>query len=159
MLRVSAVAWLALGALPVAADPLPGAPARRHAIYAELLGKGGLFGIGYDYQVEPWLAVGTAISYVVLDGQHVGTWSPYFGLYLLGRKRHRLYVHVGPQFVYLRTPSSVPEWPARSSFDLGGELTAGYEYRGPLLVRAALLGVAGKGGVVPWLGLSLGWAR
>lgn len=158
MLRALIMISMALSSLPVAADPKL-APLRRHVIYAELLGKGGLFGVGYDYLVEPWLAVGTALSYVVLDGQHVGTWSPYLGVYLLGRKRHHWYVHAGPQFVYLRAPSSVPEWPGRSSFDLGGELTTGYEFRGPLRIRVSLMGVAGKGGFVPWLGLSLGWAR
>jgi hypothetical protein len=158
MPRALLVLLLVLSAPAASADGAASS-AKRHAIYAELLGKGGLYGVGYDYQVEPWLAVGTAVSYAVLDGQHVATWSPYFGFYLLGRKRHRWFAHAGPQFVYLNVPSYVPEWPGRSSLDAGAQLTTGYEYRGPLLVRFSVLGVAGRGGFVPWLGLSLGWAR
>jgi hypothetical protein len=130
----------------------------RHALYVEGLGKGGLYGVGYDYQIERWLAAGALASYALLDGQHVIVVSPYLGIYVCGGRRHRMLVHGGPQLTYVRTPSPVPEWPGDSSLGLAGELTVGYEYRRGLLARVAGTLVAGRGGLAPWIGASLGWA-
>src|SRR6202008_5154781 len=68
-----------------------------HAIYVELLGKGGLYGVGYDYQFHPRLAVGATGSYYVLDGQEVLDFSPYLVAYLVGTGRHRWFVQGGPE--------------------------------------------------------------
>ena len=96
------------------------APARppRHAVYVELLGKGGLWGVGYDYQVKPWLALGAVGSYYVIGGDHYMTLSPYASVYPVGHGNKRWFVQVGPQMVRHETPSPVPEWisqPQRAS--------------------------------------------
>lgn len=131
---------------------------RPHAVYLELLGKGGLWGVGYDLQLGGRFGVGGTVSYTVLDDQRLFTVSPYLAAYPLGGRRHRWFVHAGPQLVHLSTPSPVPEWSGTSSTGVGVEVSTGYEYRARLLVRTFVMGVAGQGGVAPWLGVSIGWA-
>lgn len=130
----------------------------RHAIYVEGFGKGGLFGLGYDYHVHPRVSFGGVVSYYGLRGEHVFAAAPYVGVNLVGVRRHRLFAHFGPLLVHLYTPSPVIEWAGRSESGVAVELTAGYEYRNRVLFRVALMGTAGKGGVAPWAGVSLGWA-
>lgn len=130
---------------------------RPHALYLDLLGKGGLWGVGYDYQANKWLGGGVAVSYFVLDGEHVQSMSPYLAAHPFGRGRHRWFVHLGPQLYRVSTPSPVPEWSGTSSMGIGAELTTGWEYRDHLLVRVFGMVTVGEGGVAPWLGVSLGW--
>jgi hypothetical protein len=129
---------------------------RRHALSIELFGRGGLWGVGYDYLVNPRLALGATASFFAVDGERVTTLSPYVGVYPLGGRHHRWFVQGGPRLVRLVRPSPVPEWPGMSTTGVGGALASGYEYRGRLLVRAFGMATAGKGGVRPWLGVSLG---
>jgi len=130
---------------------------RRHEFYVEALGKGGLWGIGYAYHLRPWLALGAVGSYSVVDGQRLTMISPYAELYPVRRGHHGWFVDVGPQIAHLATPSPVPEWSGTSDTGLGAELSTGYEYRSRLLIRVFGMVAAGKKGVVPWLGLDLGW--
>ena len=132
-------------------------PARPHAAYVELLGKGALWGAGYDYQPSRWLAFGAAASYFVVRGERVATVSPYVGVYPIGHGRHRLFAHAGPMIVHKETPSPVPEWPGQSETGVAAELSVGYELRARVLFRVCAMGTAGRGGVYPWLGASLGW--
>ncbi len=87
----------------------------RHAAYVELLGKGGLWGVGYDYSPWPRLAFGGAASFTSVDGERTLSLSPYVALYPLGDRRHRWFVQAGPQIVHLARPSPVPEWPGNGS--------------------------------------------
>lgn len=132
--------------------------ARRHSIYFEGLGKGGLWGLGYGYQLTNRLALGAVASAFVLDGQRVYTASPFLTVYPLGTRTHRLFVDVGPQMIHVSTPSPVPEWMGTSSTGVGGQVSLGYERRGALLVRVFAMGVAGENGVAPWLGMDVGAA-
>ena len=163
-LRTAAVGLaVVLGAsAPTSADPatvtttVPAARPHRHAAYLELLGKGGLWGVGYDYLVWPRLAVGGTVSYYPPDREYVMSVSPYAAIYPLGGRRHRWFVQLGPQVVRLARPSPVPEWPGQSSTGVGAELSSGYELRTRVLFRAFAMGTVGKGGAAPWLGVSLG---
>jgi hypothetical protein len=128
------------------------------AVYVELLGKGGLYGLGYDYQFHPRFAVGATASYYVLDGQEIFDLSPYLMSYLVGTHRQRWFLQLGPQLSYVRTPSPVPEWPGESRTGIGGELCSGWEYRHGVLVRVFGMLTIGEGGAAPWMGVSLGWA-
>jgi hypothetical protein len=149
---------------PPAAPPASAATASapsatsEHAVYVELLGKGGLYGFGYDYQFHRRVGVGAAGSYYVLDGQRVLDFSPYLIGYLVGTHRHRWFLQGGPQLLYVQTPSPVPEWPGASSAGIGGELCSGYEYRRGFLLRLFGMVTVGKGGTAPWMGVSLGWS-
>ncbi len=130
---------------------------RRHAVYLEVFGRGGLWGVGYDYQVNRWFGAGATASFSVLDNQRVAALSPYLALYPLGHGHHRAFLHLGPQLFHVATPSPVPEWNGTSSNGVGAALSAGYEYRNHVLVRVYAMGEAGRGGTAPWLGASLGW--
>ncbi len=133
-------------------------PSRRHALYVEILGKSGTWGLGYSYQVHRRFAVGAVGSYTVLSDQRMLSFSPSVTAYPLGADSHRLFVDAGPQFVRLTTPSPVPEWMGKTENGIGAQLSVGYEYRGPVFARLFVMGVAGKSGVAPWLGMDLGWA-
>lgn len=127
----------------------------RHAIYVELFGKGGLYGLGYDARLTKRITAGGVVSYYVLGGDRYTTVSPYVSAYLAG-DRHRWFVQLGPQFVRRSTPSPVPEWDGMSESALGGELSTGYEYRNTVLLRLYAMGAIGDR-FVPWVGASLGW--
>jgi hypothetical protein len=129
----------------------------RHAVYVEVLGKGGLWGAGYDFQVWRRIGLGATCSLYWLDGERVTSVSPYVAAYPLGGARHRLFVHGGPSFVHIATPSPVPEWSGTSRSGWGAELSSGYEYRRSFLFRAFGMAVIGRGRAAPWLGVSLGW--
>ena len=131
---------------------------RAHALYFELLGRGGLYGVGYDFQPHPRFAVGASASFYVLNSERVMSFSPYLTAYLLGTGRHRWFLLGGPLLQYLYTPSPVPEWPGTSASGIGGVLCSGYEYRAGVLVRLFGMGTVGKGGYAPWMGVSLGWS-
>jgi len=141
---------------PPAATTTRTAP-RRHAIYLEALGKGGVWGLGYALALRPRLAVGLVASFTALDGQHMTALAPSLTVYPLRTVRHRWFVDAGPQLVHLVTPSPVPEWSGTSSTGVGGQLSTGYEYRRGVLVRTFAMLVVGRGGVAPWLGVDLGW--
>ena len=161
-----AIAALAL-ATAASADPAPprdtGAPATEPssnagslAIYIDLLGRAGLWGVGYDYRPRRWLAVGAAASYYAFDGDRFTTVAPYASLYPIVRGPHAAFVQLGPSLVRRTTPSPVPEWNGMTTTQIGAELCAGYEYRRGVLLRAYAMASQGDH-LVPWLGLSLGW--
>lgn len=149
---------LAAIAQPADAPAVSTRPPARHAVFVELLGKGGLWGLGYSFQLASRLALGGVASFTTLDGHRIWSASPFVTLYPLGTRRQRLFVELGPQLIHVSTPSPVPEWMGTSSTGIGAQLSTGYEYRGPLLVRVFAMGVAGKGGLAPWLGADVGWS-
>jgi hypothetical protein len=112
----------------------------------------------YSHQVHRRFAVGAVGSFTMLSDQRMLTFSPSVTAYPFGVLRHRLFVDAGPQLVHLSTPSPVPEWMGTSETGLGGQVSTGYEYRGAMFARLFVMGVAGKSGVAPWLGMDLGWA-
>lgn len=142
---------------PSSTTATSGAPGK-NAIYVELLGKGGTWGLGYSHLFHRRFAVGAVGSYTVLSDQRMLSFSPSLTAYPVGVRSHRLFVDVGPQFVRLTTPSPVPEWMGKSENGIGAQLSAGFEYRGAIFARLFVMGVAGKSGVAPWLGMDLGWA-
>jgi hypothetical protein len=135
----------------------PAPRTHRHALYVEVLGKGGPYGVGYDRQLRGWIGIGAVASFVALDGQRMYSITPYVSLYPVGRGRHRWFVDAGTQLTRLATPSPVPEWDGESETGIGGEVSTGYEYRGPVFVRAFGMAVVGKNGFSPWAGLSVGF--
>lgn len=130
-----------------------------HAVYLEGLGRGGLWGLGYDHPIHSRLFLGNLLSYSALAGDHVATLAPYLGAHIVKRNQHRFIAQLGPQLTFVRTPSQAPEWPGRQAFGVSGALSTGYEYRRGVLFRIVLMVTAGRGGVAPWLGVSVGWAQ
>ena len=132
-------------------------PESRGIVFTELLGKGGLYGVGYDHPLVKRLDVGAVASYLVLDGQRVTTFAPYARFAVAG-DRNRLYLDFGPQLVRVATPSPVPEWMGTASNGIGTQLSAGYEHRGRFVFRAFAMTTVGRSGIAPWLGLDFGWS-
>jgi hypothetical protein len=152
LLVVAALAASSVGgARHAAAEP-------RNTVYVEMLGKGGLWGAGYERHFAQRFAVGVAASFYVVDGERVTSFSPYLGANLLGRGRHRWFAHAGPQVVRVSIPSPVPEWDGTSTTGFGAELSTGWEYRNRVVVRVFGMAAVGEGGVAPWIGVSLGWS-
>ncbi|HEX2687812.1 MAG TPA: hypothetical protein VHN14_14395 [Kofleriaceae bacterium] len=127
-----------------------------HAIYVDVLGKAGLWGIGYDWQFRQRFAIGATASYYSFDGDHITQLVPYVAAYPLDHGHHRGFLQLGPSFTRRTTPSPVPEWSGMTTSRAGAELCAGYEYRHGVLVRAYAMASQGDH-LVPWLGASFGW--
>lgn len=145
----------AAAAAPIAAQPE--SAERRHAVFVEAFGRGGVWGLGYGLQLGRRFGVGAVVSASPHDGQRLLSFAPYVTAYPLGGWRHRMFVDAGPQLVHLSTPSPVPEWDGTSSTGVGGHLAAGYELRTRVLVRAFAMVVIGDDGAAPWFGFDLGW--
>lgn len=131
-------------------------PPARHAIYVDVLGKAGLWGVGYDWQIQRRFAIGAAASYYSFDGDHITTIAPYIAAYPIDRGHHRGFLQLGPSLTRQTTPSPGPEWNGMTTSRVGAELSAGYEYRNGFLFRAYAMANQGDH-LMPWLGVSLGW--
>jgi hypothetical protein len=129
----------------------------RQALYLGALGKGGLWGLGYESLLSERWAAGAAGSYYMLDGKRFLTLSPYLALYPVVAGAHRGVLQAGPQLLRESTMSPVPEWQGTRSTRLGSQLSAGYEYRERWLFRAYGMVSAGSEGIAPWLGIDLGF--
>lgn len=138
----------------VRAEPEPA----RGLVYVEALGKAGLYGVGYERAITPRLALGGAVSYVRLRGQHVATAAPYLHATLLRGRRHALFGELGLVLAHSRITSPVEGWDGMAETGSGGVAALGWERRGRrVVVRAQGSVLAGEGGATPWLGLALGW--
>lgn len=155
---------MSLGGSLAIADPAPAVSvaataqnqARRNALYIDLLGKGGAWGLGYEWRARPWLTLGAVGSYYQLHGDGFASFSPYVGLYPITRGHHSWFTQLGPQILHHTTSSPGPEWQGMSTTGFTAELSSGYEYRSKLLVRVYGMVTAGDR-VAPWFGASIGW--
>lgn len=124
----------------------------RHTVYVDVLGKGGLYGIGYDARGAR-LAAGAVGSFYVLGGDRHLTLSPYVAVYPF---RRLWFVQAGPQLVRTSTPSPVPEWDGMARTRLAAEVSSGIELHARAVIR--LYGMVSIGEhVAPWVGASVGW--
>lgn len=156
---------LLAAAVPAGAEPAvhaspaePAAPeGRRTFVYAELLGKGGPWGVGVERQLAPRLALGAVVSAAVIRGQQLYTVAPYVHA-AIGRGRgHALFGELGAALVHSRIPSPVPMWTGASDTGGGGIAALGWEYaRARLGVRAYLAAALGEGGLAPFAGAAIG---
>jgi len=150
------------GASTAAADGVEQAatpePPGRHLIYAELLGKGGAYGLGYELSITPRFSIGTAVSYAVLRDQTIATAAPYLHASVLRFGKNTLFGELGATFVHSRIPSPVPDWDGMSESGAGGFASLGWERAWRHVVfRASGSVVAGEGGLAPWLGIAIGY--
>lgn len=131
---------------------------RRNGLYLEAFGKGGLWGLGYDRRLVPRVSIGAVASGFSSEGQRYVSLSPYLGFYLARHGRSAWFADAGAQLAKVWADSPVPEWPGESWSGAAAMLSSGYEFRGRLLFRVFVHGVLGKGGVLPWVGIGIGWA-
>jgi hypothetical protein len=153
------VLGLAVSAAAVADDGVTKSaePPRRHLVYFELLGKGGLYGVGYEYAIAPWLGLGGAVSYSDLRDQQLFTAAPYLHFTPLAGKRHALFSELGGILAHSHVPSPVMNWDGVSDTGGGGFASLGWEYhRKHLVLRTSGALVVGEGGLAPMLGFAIG---
>ena len=132
-------------------------PPSQHLFYVELLGKGGMYGVGYEYAINRWLGVCGAASFTAHRDQQVYTASPYLHFTVLAGTRHALFSEVGAIFAHSRIPSPVMDWDGVTDSGGGGFASLGWEYkRRHLVLRTSGSIVAGEGGVAPMLGFAIG---
>lgn len=159
--------WVVLAvvacAAPARADDVSAsasqAPPRgsRHLVYGELLGKGGLYGVGYELAITPRLAIGAAGSFAVVREQQLLTVAPYVHATLVRGDHDALFTELGPVLVHSHIPSPVDDWDGMSDTGGGGFVSLGWERAWRhLVVRTSGSVVAGEGGVSPWLGFAIG---
>lgn len=136
----------------------PEKPFSRHLVYGELLGKGGLYGVGYEYLMAPRFSVGAAASFSVVRDQQVTTVAPYLHVTILQGKRNALFTEIGAILAHTHVPSPVAGWDGMSDTGSGGYLSVGWE-RGTrhLVLRASGGVVAGEGGLGPMVGFTIGF--
>ena len=126
-------------------------------IYGELLGKAGEYGLGYEHPITERLSLGAAASVSVLRGQQIYTAAPYVHADLIERGANGMFVELGAVIAHSRIPSPVMNWSGDTATGGGGFVSLGYQRTERWLVmRAALSGVVGLGGVAPAFGLAFG---
>ena len=142
----------------VAARSASAEPSGENFVYAELGGKGGLYGVGFERSITSRLALGIAGSYLVLRDQTIATLAPYVHGTIKRGVRNALFAEVGAAIVHSKIPSPVDDWDGMSDTGGGGFASLGWEHTLHRHVELRLAGsvVAGEGGVVPWIGFAIG---
>ena len=131
----------------------------QNAIYVELLGKAGPYGVGYERRITDRLWLGFAASYASVRDQQIATAAPYVHARLLGT-RSSMFTEIGAVFVHTRIPSPVSEWDGMSDSGGGGFASLGWQRTWThLIVRAHGSLMIGEGGVTPWGGVAIGVTR
>jgi len=130
----------------------------KNLFYVEALGKGGLYGVGYERVLTKRLSLGAAASYAVLSDQRVLTFAPYVHGTLLEGRRHALFTELGAILAQSHLPSPVSGWDGMTTSGGGGFLSVGWEYtRGHFFLRTSGSIVVGDGGIGPMLGFAAGF--
>jgi len=133
-------------------------PPGRHLVYAELLGKAGAYGVGYELAITPRLALGFVASYLVIREQQLAAASPYLHATLLRRGKHALFGELGAVLVHSRIPSPVMGWDGMSDTGGGGVAALGWERASRhVVLRAQGSVLVGEGGGAPWGGFAIGF--
>lgn len=127
---------------------------RRNAMSLELLGRGGIYSVNYDYSFSKQLAIGAGVALYSSGSASVGAF-PVYASYYLGENANRLMFTGGPTLV--TASASIDSGSVKGS-GLAGAIGIGYEYRGDsgFLFRAVpYLNFGAISG--PWLGVSGGY--
>lgn len=137
--------------------PVGGSP-QKHLVYVEALGKGGIYGVGFERAITPRLALGVVASYSRIRGQDFATGAPYLHATLLRRGRNALFGELGAVLTHSRIISPVMSWDGASDTGGGGVAGLGWERTTRrVIVRAQGSILAGEGGVAPWAGIAIGF--
>lgn len=136
------------------------ASSRPHAVSVELLGRGLLYSINYDYLINDDIALGAGFShqsYSAGNSDATVMIVPVYANYYFTPGNHRWFATAGANVVH--ASGRVDSEEKVSGSGIGGVLGGGYEYRGDsgFLFRAAPYLMVGKTAGV-WAGVSLGYA-
>jgi hypothetical protein len=128
----------------------------KHLVYGEVLGKAGLYGVGYEHTLNGRLSLGAAASYAMINDQQVATIAPYLHVRILGH-RNRLFGEVGGVLARSHLPSPVMGWDGMTESGIGALTSIGWERRTEhLVLRVSASVVLGTGGIAPMLGFMIG---
>ncbi len=148
---------LALIACCLGLPHLASAEDPKQVVYAEVLGKAGEYGLGYEHSIAPRLSLGVAGSYALIRDQQLVTIAPYIHIRIASRNEHSLFAEVGAAFVHSHVPSPVANWGGMTDDGGGGFLSLGYQHTTQRFVmRATASAMVGEGGLGPALGLTIG---
>jgi hypothetical protein len=124
--------------------------------YAQLLGTGGAYGVGYERTVAPRLAIGLVGSYAVIREQRIATVSPYLHATALRRGHNALFGELGAVATYSALLPTM-DWHGTSTTGFGGVASIGWEHANRhVVVRIAVSLLAGAGQAAPWGGVAVG---
>lgn len=132
-------------------------PLARTAGYVELLGNGLIYSVNLDRRfTERWSG---RVGLAAFGGAAV----PVTANYLAGSGSHHLEAGAGPLFLYFPENSDPNDEFADIEGGTGvlGTATLGYRYQpraGGFVFRIGFTPVFGPGGVLPWAGISFGFA-
>ncbi len=150
-MRPALLAWCLVMPRLVAAD------APTQVVYAEVLGKAGEYGLGYEHVIAPRLSLGVAGSYAVIRDQQLLTIAPYLHITIASHRAHALFGEVGAAFVHSHVPSPVASWDGTTDDGGGGLVSLGYQHTTHrFVVRTTASAMVGEGGVGPALGFTIG---
>jgi hypothetical protein len=128
----------------------------KHLVYGEVLGKAGLYGVGYEHTLDGRLSLGGAVSYAMINDEQVTTIAPYLHVRILGH-RNSFFGEVGGVFARSHLPSPVMGWDGMTESGVGALASLGWERRTEhLVLRASASLVMGTGGIAPMLGFMIG---
>lgn len=129
---------------------------RRNVAWAELLGRGGVYSLGYDYGFHEKVSVGLGISVLSVNSVSAILVPVYANIYPLENTMHRLMLSVGVTPVFA---SRDPGGSLVEGKGLGFPIGVGYEYRGEngFIFRASPYLYVGNISSV-WFGLGGGYA-
>jgi hypothetical protein len=141
----------------------------KNLVYVELLGNGGMYSVNYERMFGNVLSARIGGSYTTFTttdskgGNLRGTLitAPVLVNYLAGGQNHKFELGAGATIVYV-SGSASDEKGVRSSGDGAGVLgtgVVGYRYSpadGGFVFRVGFTPLVGKGGFLPWGGISFG---
>lgn len=140
--------------------PAPMEPTRSSqsvAIYGELLGKGLLYGVGFDINFNKWIGVGGCFSYYKLFDLQAGIVAPYVNFYPVGGIKHSMIIQGGAEIVFASdTSEEFGAW--GSGVGAVGLVGMGWEFRYGFMIRIMMNGFFSQYGFLPWPGITLGGA-
>ncbi len=167
VLRRTFLSVLLVGAVAALAPSTTNAQFARNAAYLELGGNGLFYTANYERFFTPSISArGGLMAFSVSETENGTETSatinviPLTANYFLGSS-HRLELGAGPMLVRLSADVDAPGISAsESGVIVLGTATVGYRYQSPgggFLFRIGLTPVIADG-VLPWAGLSVGWA-
>ena len=134
----------------------PNRTAQRFSIYAELLGKTFLWGLGFDVNITSWLGLGVSGSYYSIFDWKLGLVAPYVNIYPVGNQKHAMLIQAGPEIAFASSGGIWIWSEEKSSAYVFGQVSVCYEYRNHFLARPGLTFFFNQYGFIPWFGASLG---
>jgi hypothetical protein len=160
LLAAFSVAAPVAGAQQIPAEEI--SPTARNAFYIELLGNGLLYSINYDRLLTDQISgrVGLMVIGAASDSSAAAVIAaPIMANYLFGRGNSHFETGIGVTLMS-GAVDNVGEIDDEGFSGAVGTATLGYRYQRPgggFVFRAGLTPFFGRGGILPWFGLSFGY--